>query len=275
MFKIDTVDIHLSAILCNSIYFVKDHNKWVEGSLIYNSKIFTINIPLKRNLIGNRGSINVGYYIQDETLYLTYAGTQDIEFWLYNTDTDVSFFHGIGLHEGFLKLSEEVELVLFKDDFLEKLIQENKINKVVHCGHSAGGAVAGILALKCYESLLGIDCSHVIIDYGTPRYLKQDQPLNIFPCERLRFQEVYDLIPCTPLTWRGPLPGFEHFGLVNYTTPEFKLLNNPPWYRSFVFIRKYLRSLIGGKPASVVLEHHSMSNYSLSVIIHLSLKGMI
>ena len=275
MCKIDTVDIHLSAILSNSIYLVKDNDKWTEDAFVYGGKIFTINIPLKRNLIGDKGSINVGYCVQGETLYLTYAGTQDIEFWLYNADTDVRFFHGIGLHEGFLRLSEEVESVLFKDDFLEKLIEENQINKVVHCGHSAGGAVAGILALKCYESNFGANCDNVIIDYGTPRYLKQNQALDIFPCERLRFQEVYDLIPCTPLTWRGPLPGFEHFGSVNYTTPDFKLLSNPPWYRSFVFVRKYLRSLLGGKPVSAVIEHHSMANYTASVIVHLSLKGII
>ena len=278
MSKINENNIYRAAILSNIIYGVKETENWSSENNWENT-LWTKGISLKRNLIGDDGAIKVGYTIEDQTLYLTYSGTQDIEFWLYNADTDVRHLYGIGLHEGFLRLAEEVETVLVKDNYIFDIIKNNNITKVVHCGHSAGGAVAGIMAFKFFEADAyygqGLACDHVIVDFGSPRYLKDGQPIDIFPCERLRFQEIYDIVPCTPLTWRGPLPGFEHFGSVMYIAPNFKLLDRPPWYRPIMFIKKYFGSLWVGRPVSAVVNHHAMDGYVSTVVVNHSLKDIL
>jgi hypothetical protein len=279
MSKINEHNISRAAILSNVIYRAKETEQWSNENQWHNNAFWAKGISLKRNLIGDDGTIKVGYTVEDQTLYLTYSGTQDIEFWLYNADTDVRHLHGIGLHEGFLRLAEEVETVLVKDSYIFDIINNNNITKVVHCGHSAGGAVAGIMALKFFEADAyygpGLACDHVIIDFGSPRYLKDDQPIDIFPCERLRFQEIYDIVPCTPLTWRGPLPGFEHFGSVRYTAPDFKLLTKLPWYRPLMFIKKYFGSLWLGKSVSEATSHHSIDGYASTVVVNHSLKDIL
>ena len=278
MSKINENNIYRAAILSNVIYNAKDTEQWSNDNR-HNSTFWTKGISLKRNLIGDDGTIKVGYTVEDQTLYLTYSGTQDIEFWLYNADTDVRHLNGIGLHEGFLRLAEEVETVLVKDSYIFDIIKNNNITKVVHCGHSAGGAVAGIMALKLIEAESYYEakhaCDHVIVDFGSPRYLKDGQPVDIFPCERVRFQEIYDIVPCTPLTWRGPLPGFEHFGLVRYTAPDFKLLTVLPWYRPIMFIKKYFWSLWLGRSVSEVTSHHSINSYAATVAVNHSLEDIL
>lgn len=279
MSKINEHNISRAAILSNIIYSAKETEQWSIENQWHNNAFWTKGISLKRNLIGDDGTIKVGYTVEDQVLYLTYSGTQDIEFWLYNADTDVRYLNGIGLHEGFLRLTEEVETVLVKDNYIFDIIKNNSIKKVVHCGHSAGGAVAGIMAFKFFETDAycgqGLACDHVIIDFGSPRYLKDDQPIDIFPCERLRFQEIYDIVPCTPLTWRGPLPGFEHFGSVRYIAPGFKVLTKLPWYRPLMFIKKYFGSLCLGSPVSKATGHHSIDGYVATVVINHSLKGIL
>jgi pimeloyl-ACP methyl ester carboxylesterase len=273
---INNRNIYRAAILSNVIYRVKENEQWSSIDNWPSGTLWTRAIPLKRNLIGDDGVIKVGYLIEGNTLYLTYSGTQDFEFWLYNADTDVRYLYGIGFHEGFLRLAEEVETVLAKDNYIFNILQDNNITKVIHCGHSAGGAVAGIMAFKFFETINISDaCEHVIIDFGSPRYLRDNQPIDIFPCERLRFQEIYDIVPCTPLTWRGPLPGFEHFGSVVYTAPNFKISNTLPWYRPLMFIKKYFGSLWIGKSVSEVVNHHSIDGYSSTVVINHSLKDIL
>jgi len=279
MSKINEHNISRAAILSNVIYNVNETEEWSNENKWHKTTFWSKRISLKRNLIGNDGVIKVGHTIEDQTLYLAYSGTQDIEFWLYNADTDVRYFNGIGLHDGFLSLAEEVETVLVKDNYIFNLIKDNSIKKVVHCGHSAGGAVAGIMAIKFFEADAyygeGLACDQVIVDFGSPRYLKDGQPIDIFPCERLRFQEIYDIVPCTPLTWRGPLPGFEHFGLVRYIAPHFELLDHLPWYRPIMFIKKYFGSLWLGKSLSAVVNHHSVDGYTATVVINHSLKDVL
>jgi len=156
MSSINNRNICRAAILSNAIYRVQENEQWSNINKWYNDRFWTRGISLKRNLIGDDGTIKVGYLVEDNTLYLTYSGTQDFEFWLYNADTDVRYLYGIGFHEGFLRLAEEVETVLTKDNYIFNILQDNNITKVVHCGHSAGGAVAGIMAFKFLRPLISV-----------------------------------------------------------------------------------------------------------------------
>jgi len=255
-------DIYIATILSTVIYNVENTKHWSEKSTYFDRGIlYTKSVYLKRNLIGKEGLLDIGYYISDDTLFLVYSGTEALEFWLYNTDTDTKIHNGINFHEGFLNLAKEVSKALTHEDFVNKLIKDNNIRRVVHCGHSTGGAIAGIMPVLISKG----QTDHLIIDYGTPKYLS-DQPLGFrYPFYRLRFQEIWDIVPCIPLTWRGPLPGFHNFGEVKYIN-SFRYVKKLPWYRSFVFFIKYIRSIYKRGVIDEAISHHRMGNYA-SVII--------
>lgn len=257
------------AALMSQISYSLDHSiVWKDMLVSHDPPIRGVSIPLSRNLVGDKGYINVVYAIKDNDCFIAYSGTSDHEYWIYNVDCSTCFLNGLTLHRGFTRMAQEVHQTLTnrydESDKLGNILNENNINRVIHSGHSAGGAVAGIMPL-----LLKDGRDHVVIDFGTPRYLSTSGSNRFkrkYPYPRYRFQELYDLVPCIPLSWRGPFPDFIHFGENNYTTPAHKIINKLPWWRPLRMISKYFKSLYLHGPIDEVIKHHSMLNYLTSVI---------
>jgi len=256
-----------AAVMANAVYTAPTSIDPIPLASVANAA-FTKTIELERNLVGNSGNIKVAWYLKDKTLFIAYSGTRDLEFWLYNYDTDVKNKYGVKLHEGFLKLAEEVHQQIKHLLFEASWVRDpGKVNRVIHCGHSAGGAVAGIMPIL---NFLSPGKNQIIIDFGTPRYLSSCN--NKYPFFRIRFQEYYDLVPCAPLKWRGPLPGFCHHGYPIYSTPNHKLKTEKPsrWLRPLKMAYKYGAALARQRPLTEVFKHHSMDDYAASVVTHFS-----
>ena len=261
-------EIYRAALLSQISYTLKHNISWNEMLVSHGHPIRGVSVPLSRNLVGDKGYLNVVYTIRDNNCFIAYSGTSDHEYWIYNADCTTCFLNGFTLHRGFTRMAQEVHQTLTNryntDDRLGNILSKNNISRVIHSGHSAGGAVAGIMPL-----LLKDDREHIVIDFGTPRYLSTDDSNKFkreYPYPRYRFQELYDLVPCVPLSWRGPFPDFKHFGGSYYTTPKHKIIDKLPWWRPFVMAIKYFRSLYRHGPVDEVVKHHSMDNYLLSVI---------
>jgi len=258
-------NIAMSAALCEVIYSLPEGPKWKKVPWLGPHTLSVKSTPLHRNLIGKAGTVEVALFKEDDTCYICYSGTEDKEFWIYNTDTACLHYKGYRFHRGFFTLANEIYKDVHRDikDFIAGA------SKVVHCGHSSGGAVAGIMPL-----LLAKPQEHLIVDFGTPRYLSSPCPKlpsgGLYPYNRMRFQEIYDLVPCLPLSWRGPLPGFCHFGKVFYTTPKGTVTSKKSWWRPVVFAWKYLHSLATEGPIYEIGRHHSIHNYFSTVVSHVS-----
>lgn len=252
-----TNDVRIATLMANRVYdlpttYLMERQEFLDGrSLSWTS------FPLSRNIIGTTGNINVAFFVQGTTLFIAYEGTQELEFWLYNADTRLEVFSGFSFHEGFYQLARVVRKKLKQ---WSSVINGTVIEKIIHCGHSAGGATAGIIPLLTNEYH---HIPQLVIDFGAPRYRADDKE---YPFFRLRFQEIYDLVPCLPLTWRGPLPGFNHYGVRLFVDPTGTITPLRPWHCPAMFVWKYLKNLIRAEVTDKIAYHHAMDNYSKAVL---------
>jgi pimeloyl-ACP methyl ester carboxylesterase len=224
--------------MASSVYDMPESFEWKDVPAFGGSGVRVKSIAIDRNLTGPRGSIEVAYYI-DSVFYRGYR-----------------FHHGLLLlaMETYKGIRDELEAGPYFDP-------RSRIRRVIHTGHSAGGAIAGLMPL-----LLDDHYRHYIVDFGTPRYLSTSSDRYYYPYPRMRFQEIYDIIPCIPLRWRGPLPGYRHFGDAFFTTPTHEIIPQFPFRRPFVLAWKYLHSLATEGPVHEIISHHSMSNYLTTVV---------
>lgn len=256
------LEVCRAACMASSVYDMPESTKWKLVPAFGGSGVSVKSIPLQRNLVGKKGSIEVAYYLLDDTLFVAYSGTEDPEYWIYNADTKTAFYKGYTFHHGLFLMALEVYKGI-RDELEASVYHDHRspIKRLIHSGHSAGGAIAGMMPLIFDDYK-----RHHIVDFGTPRYISTDTDRAYYPYPRLRFQEIYDIVPCIPLRWRGPLPGFRHFGDVVYTTPKHKVIPKLPWYRPAVLAWKYLHSLATEGPIDELRSHHSVLNYLSAVI---------
>lgn len=254
-------------MLASGVYHLESPQSWKKDVWWDGTPFYHRSVPLQRNVMADIGSVSIGYTFIKGNLFISFTGTRSAEYWLYNLDTGVSDLkigrHNYQFHNGLYHLALEVYNHLSEETFSIPDAPKN----VFWVGHSAAGAVAGINALL-FDSLqwLNMKASHYIIDFGTPKYITSRSDTPSIP--RLRFQNIYDLVPCVPLTWRGPLVGYRHFGDVLWTTPTHDVIQTPPWYRIPLMVWRYARSVTTMTPISEIVTHHTISHYNTAVMGH-------
>ena len=233
-------------------------------------------IPLKKNLIGKAGAITLLITRVGEDVFITFSGTDDAEFWLYNLDLKVQAYwdshteKGFGFHKGFFDMASEVVGTLnsiSKNSWPSEVSTffQQCTGKIYWCGHSAGAAVAGICSILVDKNLPFWNRTedYQIIDFGSPRYISQKSQRPDW-C-RTRFQEALDLVACTPLGWRGPLPGFRHYGEVTWID-NFKTMPKAPITRIPRLIWTYAIGFWSIYNIPEMFTYHSMTRYLASIL---------
>jgi len=244
--------------------------KWTCENLYNDTHLYTRSVDLSRNLIGDVGHIKVAVTELGKDLYFGFSGTQDAEFWLYNIDGDIdktpyTVLYGINYdaHAGFLDLAKTV-YTLALQHLPEHIKDLSQYDNLYFTGHSAGGAVAALMPFFVRQKQLLLTHDKLkVIDFGSPRIWADSCE---YPFERHRFQHVFDLIPCAPLHWRGPLPGFSHSGEVHWTTTKYRVLNKAPWFRIPRMLWEYGKGVATLSAAQKALKYHSSHQYSSTVL---------
>ena len=280
---ISAKNLHRAAMLSNGMYTSRAlGRKWTCENLYNDTHLYTRSVDLSRNLIGDVGHIKVSVTELGKDLYFGFSGTQDAEFWLYNIDGDVEdtpqklllerVYH---VHAGFLDLASTVyEAAL--TNLPEHIKPFSHYDSLIFTGHSAGGAVAALMPFYFRANTLILPDKLKVIDFGSPRIWANsnfrksmidgaptEKP---YPFERHRFQHVLDLVPCSPLHRRGPLPGFSHTGEVHWTTTDFRVLDKAPWYRIPRMLWEYGKGVATLSAARKALKYHSSHQYSSTVL---------
>ena len=262
--KITKDELHRSAMLAYAAYHVPAFPAWTAVKDSAGYPVRTISVVLDRNLIGEAGRIKIILYIKKETAFLAYSGTDDLEFWLYSFNTRTTKFHGMEVHSGFYDIANtiytDIQEEAHPDGKLSTILEKRNVTKIIQCGHSAGGAVAGLMGL-----MMGKKQKNYVVDFGTPRYVSGEPDFPNFPYDRYRFQQVYDLIPCIPLTWRGPLPGYNHFGKSFYFLKDGSYIKKLPWYRPLRMAWDYAYGLATVSSLDRLKDNHEMISYTEAI----------
>ena len=267
---ISAKQLHRAAMLSNGMYTSRAiTRRWSCENLYNDTHLFTRSVDLSRNLIGDVGHIKVAVTELGKDLYVGFSGTQDAEFWLYNINGEVAELTGRYLfgktytaHLGFMDLTEEVFLKALKT-LPENFKHWDDYDNVIFTGHSAGGAVAALMPFFIDSNHIVLRQKLKVIDYGSPRVWASKLK---YPYERHRFQHVLDIVPCTPLTWCGPLAGFSHTGTAHWTTEDYSVIDKPPWYRIFKMLWRYGRGIFTLTAAQKAMKYHSSHQYSSTVL---------
>tara|TARA_R110002096_G_scaffold44342_4_gene119193 strand:+ start:108 stop:881 length:774 start_codon:yes stop_codon:yes gene_type:complete len=196
-------EIDKAAYLAQAVYTFPESKEW---ATVPGSRVRVRSAQLIQNQLGDPGTVEVAYLIDKSTLYIAYSGSEDAEMWHYNLSYESARYMGYNVHEGFLRLAMEAMNALAAQGEIYKVISTSGIKRIIHCGHSAGGAVAGIMPL-----LLSMPQENIVIDFGCPKYLSP-LPGNklAYPYERVRFVNDQDLVTKLPIT------DYEHFGTPVY-----------------------------------------------------------
>lgn len=227
----------IAARLAESIYSMPEFKRW---TTVGNTKVGSA--EMSENVVGENGTIEVAYEVHEQTLFIAYSGTEDLETWCYSVSYKSVSYYGYHMHEGFLQLALEALTALLRGGELHRAITANGITEVVHTGHSAGGAVAGIMPL-----LLAMpEFDTEVIDFGCPKYLQEHKATFAeLPYRRTRFVNDLDLVPKLPLLGR-----YQHFGEeVNTTDGTYK---------------DYINALRELRLIREVIDQHSMIRYGVA-----------
>lgn len=96
------------ANMCDEVY--RGQTQYPFPSPFYQETYHTI--TLHKNLLGDQGHVNAIIGEDADNIYVCFSGTDDFEFWLYNTDTEVVPMKPNGViyyvHQGFMELMIEV-----------------------------------------------------------------------------------------------------------------------------------------------------------------------
>jgi hypothetical protein len=261
--------VNRAARLSAGAYDLPKAGHWQKKNMYNGTVTHYKTIPLAKNLVGDVGRLTVGISKYEEDIYISFNGTQDVEFWLYNLDTHtVACPGGYVIHKGFYDLAREIV------QFLEGLssnewprevatIFRNYTGNIYWTGHSAGAAVAGLCSIMIpRRGFFSKPETFGVIDFGSPRYIASESKVPEIP--RVRYQDVMDLVACTPLKWRGPLSGFKHWGDVQWLD-NMKAVPKQPLMRIPKMIWAYLHTTWSLSTATTILDYHSMTRYLAGV----------
>jgi len=246
-------DINMSAWLSTAIYTLpEDPTRWVDHAISPDQKMLVRSAPLSKNVVGLPGTIEIGIVTQGDTAYVVYSGTEDSEFWAYNFSWLPAEYLGYKIHDGFFRLANEAFVVLRTHTF------DKGVTRIVHCGHSAGGAVAGIMPL-----LLRMPQESFIVDFGTPKYMSPLKPREEIAYEypRVRFVNQLDIVPAIPT------PRYSHFGRTVYTRNGLETTSLTIGER-LCGLWCYAKKCFVFRLMEEVKNKHSVTRYALGAVDH-------
>jgi hypothetical protein len=235
---------------------------------------FLLPVSLSRNLVSDAASLNlvVNVFPGNETAYVGFEGTANLETWLYNLSALVPaspLSNADSIHEGFANLAMEVTNTALANgcSFLDRILQSlrsHNVSSVVWTGHSAGGTLAGLVPwyLRKHYPRLFDEYNHRIVDFGTPRYVGASTNSGPdYGIPRTRYFSVRDLVPHTP-----PSLQWFHGGEPAHLPPARCPLPSPPLVQHDLsyFIGNcwhYGVGLLTRTLFSRILEAHAMQNY--------------
>ena len=261
--KLTASVIYHSAKLCESLYDLGSVRPEGETKYLYfgAQRSYVYPVKLTRNVFGDNGIMKVAVTMDTitRTCYITFSGTQDLEYWLYNTDTDPVTMPEADLpvHEGFYDL--------FKSCLNEQLLVDLIRSKVylcdrfVFCGHSAGGAVANLAAAYCRNRLSEHNKEIFVVDFGTPRFCTREAS-EWFADNRVSFQNYLDLVTCAPFnTFLGSDRKYITVG--KPFLMKSSGLSSNGWRRTLSLMFYYFFALLRFEITSKVVHEHSMEEY--------------
>lgn len=147
----------------------------------------------------NRKDVQGSMILQNDTLFVTFRGSNDIQDLLYCTDIRREHIgDGIYIHKGYYDQFMSIERYITSD--ILKLISEHDIKKIVFAGHSLGGALAKIAAPH-FSYLLGSKKYIACHTFGTTT-VGNDKFVewfvnNVNEHYRVEFED--DIIPLIPI----------------------------------------------------------------------------
>lgn len=135
---------------------------------------------------------------------------------------------------------------------LETLLKENQ-RPVWFAGHSLGGAMATLCAVRCRLSQIPSE-PQAIFTYGSPR-VGDRKLVNFLKIRHYRWVNNNDIVPRVPPRWMG----YRHMGREIYLNRRGKISSLPLWLRWHDAWRGFLHSLSQWKIDP--FSDHSMIEY--------------
>jgi hypothetical protein len=156
------------------------------------------------------GSTSLGMLIFPDHVHVSVAGTNDRYDWAINRNRKLESFNLLDIHAGYLDASGWLANELLRSGDTYNIGRR----RVYLGGHSAGGAIAEILALRLYGTMK-VSQTYT---FGSPKWCSRltASLYSSLPFESFRFVMAGDPVPYLPLnSWRELLgrPGFAHTSL--------------------------------------------------------------
>jgi triacylglycerol lipase len=203
-----------------------------------------------------RGHLSVDVARKGNTLIVAFAGTNDIDDWLTNLSVGKDDWRGYQLHSGFHAGEESLTAGgadLFGAD----------IASVWVTGHSMGGALASLFALRIVDGLCGEVLSGCYT-YGSPRCMdrRSAEMFDLLAFDRhYRHVNGNDIVPRVPSCLRFRHSGNHvrinrHGDVIHNPSPFYSLYDRVLGYRADLvrnhFVDKYLTPLLWRDVESVI-----------------------
>lgn len=135
---------------------------------------------------------------------------------------------------------------------IEMVLRENQ-RPVWFAGHSLGGAMATLCAVRCRLSQIPSE-PRAIFTYGSPR-VGDRKLVNFLKVRHYRWVNNNDIVPRVPPRWLG----YRHMGHEIYLNRHGRIAELPYWLRWHDVLRGFLSSLSRWKLDQ--LSDHSMNEY--------------
>ena len=153
------------------------------------------------------GSVVAGALIFPDHVHLSIGGSNDNYDWAINSNRDFRKLELLHVHEGYFDASRWIGAELVNKHFFDNLGGR----KLYFGGHSAGGAIAEILAMRCRH----LAQPDQIFTFGSPKWCSRLSAslYSAFSWQVYRFVMAGDPVPYFPLDgWRQLIgrPGFAH-----------------------------------------------------------------
>lgn len=193
----------------------------------------------------DRDNIQGFFGIQEDMLYIVFTGTNELSDWLNNLNTDYQEYIVGKVHKGFF---DALDRVCYD---VNKIVNNCKWHRIIVTGHSLGGALATLCAVR----LTALQHNVVCYTFASPRV--GNRKFAKHANKILRYHRVTcagDLVHHLPsIVWYnhcGSEYWFDHKGI--HTTPTI-------WQR----IKEAIYAIIydWSNLDSVIMHRHSMDNY--------------
>ena len=247
---------HISQ-MCVNVYNPMPTHYTLPSSTYYEHYL---KVDLQKNVLGDQGHLNVIIGVDTNQVTICFSGTDDLEFWLYNTDTEVTLMKPNGViyyvHQGFYELA--VEILAQLETFLHLDVLE-KGREVVFCGHSAGGAAANLIALELVGKGVIKREKTTVVDFGCPRFWAANNKVP-WPISRFSFRNYYDIVPDVPFRW---LTLFKRFKDTEREVVWLDPSGEVPPPSTF---KRILNLLLSGTENFPLSSQHSMKRYDSRIL---------